>query len=784
VANSAETWNVAALTPATTPAERGAGHGRAWRCLRLAWVVLAVALVVYTATTLPGVRDTKGFDALIDGWGQNGVLVVASLLVALRVALVPSGRLAWASLSAGMGLYALGNILYFGWVQYDETLPYPSMADAAWLASYLFLFIGVMGLARRRVRAGQSRTVWLDAVVGSLGVCTAATVWLAYVLDHTEGSRAAVLTTMAYPVGDLVLLVVAVGTSSLMGWRPDRTWVLLGAGLALFAAADTLYVVRVAGDSYQAGTPLDALWAIALVLMAAGALTRPRPLPQAEQYGWSLLVMPSVLMLASLGLIVTGTFTRVPAASVALATATVLAGLGRATVTYRDVQRLAVSREQARTDELTGLGNRRCFYEAVENRVAQLGEDDHAAVLLLDLDRFKEVNDALGHSVGDRLLVEVGSRLSAHLRQDDVLARLGGDEFAIMLGSSTDTLASALAQRLLRSLEEPFVMDGTTVYIGGSIGVALCPDVATTVDGLLQRADIAMYEAKSERRGVVVYASRDSDLTMRLRQVEELRRAIDEDELVLHYQPKVDLGTGQVEGVEALVRWHHPEQGLLAPATFIPQAERYGFMRLLTSSVLATALEQVKQWRATGGPGHVAVNVSASSLLDTDLPRQIRTLLQERGLPGTALTVEITEDVLMVDPDRSLKVLHGLRELGVLISVDDYGTGFSSLARLRDLPVSELKLDRSFVAGILDDARAHAIVESTVQLAHSLGMRLVAEGIEDAASLDALRRMGCDVGQGYHLGAPADASAYDPPVVRRLPAPRTEADEAAVQRPA
>jgi EAL domain-containing protein (putative c-di-GMP-specific phosphodiesterase class I) len=282
-----------------------------------------------------------------------------------------------------------------------------------------------------------------------------------------------------------------------------------------------------------------------------------------------------------------------------------------------------------------------------------------------------------------------------------------------------------------------------------------------------------MYQAKAERVGALVYQSDEADLTAHLRFVEELRRAVAGDELVLHYQPKVDLRTGVVDSVEALVRWQHAERGLLPPDVFIPLAERYGFMRLLTTRVLSLALDQVRDWRASGGPGNVAVNVSASNLLDTDLPEQIGTMLAVRGLTGEVLTVEITEGVLMVDTDRAAVVLTSLRALGVHISIDDYGTGYSSLARLRDLPVSELKLDRSFVQQIEQDERAAAIVESTVQLAHSLGLRLVAEGVESAEAQDRLAAMGCDVGQGYHIGRPVPAEQLPgTSATPTIPAPR------------
>jgi diguanylate cyclase (GGDEF)-like protein len=432
-------------------------------------------------------------------------------------------------------------------------------------------------------------------------------------------------------------------------------------------------------------------------------------------------------------------------------------------MTFREVQRLAVSRTEARTDELTGLGNRRHFQESVRANIASLEPDQRLAVLLIDLDRFKEINDSHGHSVGDALLVQVGERLSVYTRREDVLVRLGGDEYAAMVVDVSVEEALNVAERMRTALREAFTVDELVINIDASIGIAICPDAATTVDGLLHGADTAMYEAKLNRIGSLVYEAGDDDgLTARRQLIQELRTAIHEGQLVLHYQPKIDLRTAKIEGVEALVRWHHPVRGLLYPDNFIPEAERYGLMRGLTTAVLALALDQARQWRDAGFPTPVAVNVSASNLTDPELPAQVKAMLQSRDLDGSTLVVEVTETTLMKDTARALWVLQALRALNVRISIDDYGTGYSSLARLRDLPINELKLDRSFVAELDSDSRTAAIVESTILLAHSLGLILVAEGIETAETLQLLTKMGCDVGQGYHLGRPVAPEELTP----------------------
>ncbi len=716
--------------------------------------MLLVVLAGYFLTTVPGVRPTAGFNVLIDGWVQNGLTVAAGLAVLVRACWVREDRAAWLMMAIAICLYAFGNILYFGWVQYRDPLPFPSMADVPWLAFYVFPYVGIVLLVRSRVRVFH-RSVWLDGVIGAFGASALASLILAVIVRHTTGSKAAVMTTLAYPVGDLLLLVLVVGVYGLLGWRPDRMWGCIGLGLLCFGAADTIYVARVATGTFQAGTMLDPLWVVGLVVVALGALRTDRASRQLRLDGWAVLVIPSLFTFSSLALLVYGSMHDLPRLTVLLATAAVVGGIVRAALTFREVQSLYGVRHQARTDDLTGLGNRRALVESFEAALHELPEGAHHALLILDLDRFKEVNDSLGHTLGDQLLVEVGRRLAGGVREGDLLIRLGGDEFAVHLADADRDAAVEVAARLRADLQQAFTLDGILVHIDASIGIAVCPDVATTVTGLLQRADIAMYQAKSERLGCAVYeAADDEDLMARLRLVDDLRQAIVGGQLVLHYQMKYDLGSGRPVGAEALVRWQHPTRGLLFPDAFIGEVERSGFMRGLTSVVLGMALDQAKEWQLAGTPVRVAVNVSASSLLDVELPDQVADMIVSRGLPPSLLVIEITESTLMAEPARALVVLNRLHELGVRISIDDYGTGYSSLAYLRDLPIDELKLDRSFVAELDTDRRVDAIVQSTIQLAHSLGLLLVAEGIESATQLAVLSELGCDIGQGYLLARP------------------------------
>ncbi len=410
-------------------------------------------------------------------------------------------------------------------------------------------------------------------------------------------------------------------------------------------------------------------------------------------------------------------------------------------------------RHQAVHDALTGLPNRTLLQRRAERA---LRGDDPAAMLLIDLDRFKEVNDTLGHDYGDALLIEVSERLQAVLRRGDTLARLGGDEFAVLVAGAPDRAAVIdVATRLQDALRRPFALRDVAVELEASIGVALYPEHGTTVGRLLQRADVAMYDAKRGGHGVTTYtAERDPYSADRLGLLAELRGAIERDELVLHYQPKICLATGELTGVEALVRWQHPTRGLLGPDAFVPLAARTGVVADLTRWVVDRALADC---RTLDLP--VAVNLAAANIVDVTLPAAIGAALERHGVPAGRLVCEISEHTVMADPVRAAAVLGGLRELGVGLSLDDFGTGHSSLSYLKRLPLDEVKIDRSFVAGMTEDENDAVIVRSTIDLARNLGLRVVAEGVETGEIMDALAELRCDVAQGYFISRPMDLQA-------------------------
>ena len=423
---------------------------------------------------------------------------------------------------------------------------------------------------------------------------------------------------------------------------------------------------------------------------------------------------------------------------------------------------------QAAHDHLTGLPNRVALLET--GRALLRRTDRRAApslsVVMMDLDRFKEINDTLGHTYGDRLLAQVGHRLQALLRAQDVLARLGGDEFAVLMPGLDRDAAPVAAQRLLTAFTEPFTIDGLELDVEASIGVAVADHTLTpgddAIDALLREADIAMYTAKEVKTGVEVYDPLvDTHNRSRLVLLSDLRRGMADGQLELHYQPKVAFGSGELTGVEALVRWNHPTRGQLTPTEFLPVVEQTGLIVTLTDIVLDLALAQTRRWIDAGHAIQTAVNLSARCLHHLDLPDRVFTALAHHRVPARLLRLELTESALMADPAKALTILQRLHDGGVTLSIDDFGTGYSSMSYLKRLPVDELKVDRSFVAGMVTSAEDAALVRSVVDLGHNLGLDVVAEGVEDPLTTRALAELACDVGQGYHFARPGPASAVD-----------------------
>jgi len=610
----------------------------------------------------------------------------------------------------------------------------------------------------------------------------------------------------------LAVLTVCLGTATslpaLAGLGRDRRYWLLTTALVglLVAAGGWLSQLGEPGAAVPVWTVLCAAGSAALLVVAAldrEQASDPRPTAASASTQGAFGVLVTALATVMLVYLSAGT----AVAAVMAVAGGVGSGL-RLRNNVSDLAHLAQVKRQALTDDLTGLANRRALLGRLS---VQLSAGQHLVLALLDLDRFKEVNDGLGHQAGDELIIAVAERLRAHLPTGHLLARLGGDEFAVVMtrpvsaGAAADTTSSstdstimsagALGEAITQAMVAPFAIGVATVHVASSVGVVTTAVEALSHRGdsgadtseaehsdaggldevavgaavlagnsdqqateLLRRADAAMYQAKRTRSKVAVY-DRLTHLESagELMLIEQLRSALVTGQLRLHHQPQVCATTGRVCGVEALVRWQHPTRGLLMPSAFLASAETHGLMGPLSDAVMALAVAQLAAFRSAGTDLRMSVNLSASNLLDTSLPARVADLLHTSGVPSAALVLEVTESVLISDPERSLAVLRDLADLGVGLSIDDYGTGYSSLAYLQRLPVHELKLDRSLTCGLLDNSKARAVVASAVELAHALGLRVIAEGVEDPATRDELIALRCDELQGYLYSAPLSA---------------------------
>jgi diguanylate cyclase (GGDEF)-like protein len=587
------------------------------------------------------------------------------------------------------------------------------------------------GQTLQAIACGCAAAGALAMVIGRLGRPLPLS-WLDLVMAGSAVGALAVTTGAELPA-----TVAAIGVAATLGLARWRVSLALALGLAGLAALGELPVLAVVG------------------LVAASWVREPEAEPGPE---FSPVVLASILAYAgtALTLLVVGQFVSLPALAAALATVTVLTGMARAGLTI--VDRLRASQRYAVTDDLTGLGNRRHLLSRLEDAIGN--SEGEVALLLIDLDGFKELNDTLGHTAGDEVLRQIGPRLKEALREGDSLSRLGGDEFAVVIDPGDEASASATGLRLRAALERSFGVGGIRVHVDASIGIALFPEHSPDAPGLLQRADVAMYEAKRTRTGHEVYLpARDHHSRRRLELLGELRDGLADGQLILHYQPKAEIATGEVRGVEALVRWVHPRRGLLMPADFLPLADHSGLGRSLTAFVLDRALEEIGAHRASGFDLSVAVNLGPADLLDLGLPSDVDRVLDRRGFPASCLRLEVSEDVVMADPERTLEVLAALRKIGVATALDDFGAGHVSLGHLKQLDLDELKIDRSFVMRLASDDRDAAIVHATVDLGRRLGMRVVAEGVETPEAWDALAGLHCDEAQGFYLGRPMTASA-------------------------
>lgn len=699
----------------------------------------------------------------------DALFLVAAVASWLRGERSPRERGAWRTFAIALVCWMFG-VLHQAFVT-NYSNEYPTLADAAFLAFYVLTYIAIALWARTH-SAHFLPSSWLDGTIAGVGAAAIAATWvLAPTLRLTGSTVGAVATNLAYPIADLLLMASIILASNALR-RMGSSWWLIAAGLGWFFIGDVYFLISrsTGGGGPPTGTLLAMAWPVGVLLVGWAATQHAdsdQPVrPQQHRYA-----IPAFFSACAIGILIYGQRQELPVSALVFTVATLLLAVIRIALTTREVRALTASRQEARTDYLTGLPNRRHVVERLTAEVASA--QTPTSLLIFDLDRFKEVNDSLGHVAGDDLLRQVGERLSRATGKVGLIARLGGDEFAVVLPNHDATRAAGVAATLRASMWDAFQVSGVPVAIYASVGLASAPEHGKTAAELLAQADIAMYQAKRSDLGIATYRPQRTDPSRdRLELLSDLRRALDEDQFVLYYQPQLDLTTDTVYGVEALVRWRHPRRGLLLPGDFLPVVTETRLMTALTEKVLRLALADRASLHRAGLSVRMSVNISASDLVNADLLALVEEILDEEAIGHSQLVLEVTEDDVISDHTRSREVLGKIRALGALVSVDDYGTGRASLSYLRDLPLDEIKLDRRFLRNAPADALNAAIVRSTIELAHTLGLSMVAEGVENAACLEWLRDLGCNIAQGYHIGRPMPLDNLSDWLQARTPATR------------
>jgi diguanylate cyclase len=736
-----------------------------WR--RFGWIGYLAAGGVGLLAYFLAADDLRAI--IYDLFGLAAIAAIISGVVAYR----PAARTAWLVAAAGLSMYVAGDATYTLLDRLGLSV-FPSVADVLYLTGEVLFILGLAGAAYGSDE-GARRPALLDGAM--LATAVGIVLWNV-LLDRVveaELHPLAALVALTYPVLDLVILTVLVWQLLLPRGRTASTLLLVG-GLGGFFLADIAYTSLSVNDAYQPGQPVDAGWLLGYLLIGAAALhhsmARTTPLagdPEERISGRRMAFIAGALGVAVVGGALTplDAFTDIVVAGgggcvvVALVVARLFSAMTRSAVLLDRSNALQQALySQTQTDALTGLPNRVAFTARL---AADLASHDATAVLFLDLDRFKQVNDTWGHQTGDALLCRVGERLSAVVRAPAFVARRGGDEFGVIVDSARISDAQVVADRILATFDAPFVLANGPVPVATSIGIALGRR-GDTAESILGHADVTMYDAKRRggARSVRFDAAEHGQVIADYRLANALPDAVQSDQLRLAYQPIVDLRTGRLEGLEALVRWQHPQLGLLAPGAFIPLAEEAGLVGLIDRWVAIAAAGQVRRWSTAGRwPDRLRlhVNVSPRDVEDGSVVESMTAALAASGIPPAWLVAEVTESALL-DSDRARATLTTLHELGIGLSLDDFGTQYAVLASLGDLPFDVLKLDRSLVGTTSSPSRAR-LLEGIVRLSSSLGLATIAEGIETEAERRAVLAAGCTRGQGYLLGRPVSATEID-----------------------
>jgi|GEM_PF-675486 len=730
-------------------------------------IVVGLDLCYVVSTLVPVNPRPAGLDTYF----YAVVLVINSLFALARPLLVAHNRTAWLCLALGVTSWSVGDIyLTFAFMNSPDSPPVPSLADPFYEGLYPLAYIGLVLLARAAARRVPA-SVWLDGVITSFAAASVfSALTLAKILarataDHHQ-KVAATLTNLSYPVGDLMLVVVVVAALAMVRWRRDPVWWLLGLGAAVFAVADTAYLFQLTNQTYQDGHWVDGGWMLGLTLVAVAGSLRRKPAAE-EVQGLAALLVPVLFSLAALSVLLLGTFVHLHPVTIVLASGALVAAGVRTALTFEQTKALARSQLEAKTDELSGLGNRRLLDDALPAMLPSgppgAGGPDQRqlGLTIIAVDHLGEINGTLGYPVGDAILNEIGGRLRQELPENTITARLGGAEMAVLRPVRADFAAIHRDTRaLLAALSAPVAVNGTAVHIELSSGVALSPLHATAGADLIRFANDALRRAKSSRSEVEIYdPEQDLGREFGPSLFGDLVRAFSENQFVPYFQPKISLSTGRPVDLEAMLRWHHPVHGVIGPEVLHPLAGRAGMTRQLTEVLLESALRRCSAWRRQGIEFGVTVDLTAADVLNSRLPYDLAKMINAFELPPAAVTLEIAEEVLLVDPRRTSYALGQFRIFGVRLALDHFGRSAPSITRLRALPVDELKLDASFVGPVLHSPQDSAIVRAIVELARSLDIRTVADGVDSRELLHAVAALGFAGAQGAAAGEAMDAGA-------------------------
>jgi len=670
------------------------------------------------------------------------LLAIPVVSFVTRARLGGPGAKAWWSFAAGAFLWLVTDASYVMTTANGADLA--AWMDWAYIAATVLLYGGVILLALT-VLPNTRSSVWLDGLIITCAVVSFGTLFFPQFLENFSGSASAVFLEAAEPMIGLLLLSLVVAAIGIMWSAAGPMWWWLLAGAASLWLSDMMWLTQLADSAYVNGALLDLGWPAGMLALGYAAwwpATRSRSLPR---LGWAV---PLSVTLAAFTIVLHATQTPTPQITVAFAAAAVLLGGVRSIQAFRAVSRRTEAQRQAVTDDLTGLPNRRGLMMALEGTPAF-----QRALLLVDVDRFKQVNDTLGHHAGDEVLQQVSARLSGAVPDDAMIARIGGDEFAVLLGPGCGWEGAVRSAEALHfAMGSPVTARDIEIQVDISIGISFTPQNGTSLTELLSAADRAMRRAKSERVGSMVFDQRwHSGTDGGLMLMQDLRRALDQGEFVCYFQPQLDVLTDEVVAVESLLRWQHPQRGIIPAGQFMPVLEQTALIRAVTDFVIDASLRQLRQWDDQGLHLRLSVNLSATNLMDLGLPLRVAQLLATHRITASRLTLEVTETALASDEERERVVLGQLHEIGAQLSIDDYGSGYSSLQQVGRLGAQELKLDREFVTGSGQRGDLQSILSATAHLAHGLRLRMVAEGVESASDLDQVRAVGCDLAQGLFI---------------------------------